>query len=186
VAEHRELDLTSTPAARARVKRRVQSEPEQARAHQQVLVARADLISIRAGKVTKVKMRLEAPVRWELKLREQAAVAAKDVIPANLSKDRAAKAALALLERAPLEQVPREPELVAEEEVSIPASIRARALKAPKPAQVDLKLAPTFRAELLKVVRRADKAPVAEKAVIRGRKLKDRRYREERKAAREE
>jgi hypothetical protein len=70
-------------------------------------------------------------------------------------------------------------------EGSIPANIRAKALKARKLAQVEVKLAPTFKAEVLKAVRRADKALVAEKAVTKENKLKD-RCRVERKAAREE
>jgi hypothetical protein len=128
-------------------------------------------------------------VRRELKLREPveapvgvAVAVEKDVIPANLLKDRV----LVLPERVPLEQVPRELELVPEAEVSIPAGIRARALKAPKPAQAARKPAAIFRAVVLKVVRRADKVPVAEKAVTKGSKLKDRRCRVGRKAVRGE
>jgi hypothetical protein len=114
--------------------------------------------------------------------RPAAVAAGKDVIPANHSKGRA----LALLELVPLEQVLREgeSELVAEEEVSIPASIRATALKARKSARVELKLAPTFKAGVLKAIRPADKALAAEKAVARENKLKN-RCRVERKAARE-
>ena len=147
--------------------------------HQRVLAEHADLISTRAGRAIKAQTRPAAQmqVRREPKLREPAAVAAaaKDVIPANRSKDKA------LAER---ERAPREPELVAGAEVSIPANIRARALKARKLAQVEVKLAPTFKAEVLNAVRRADKARVAEKAVTRANKLKD-RCRVERKAARE-
>jgi hypothetical protein len=110
----------------------------------------------------------------EPKLRElavAAAAAGKDVIPANRSKD--------VLQLVPLEQVLREPELVAE--VSIPASIRAKARKS---ARVEVKLAPTFKEEVLEAIRPADKALAAEKAVTRENELKN-RCRLERKAARE-
>jgi hypothetical protein len=160
-------------------KARALPEPGQAQAEQQPLAARADLISTLAARERVKANGLPEPEQAQLepKLRESAA-APKDVIPANHSKGKA----LALAER---ERAPREPEPVAGAEVSILASIRAKALKVRKPAQADPKLAPTFRAGPLKVVRRADKAPVAEKAVTRGSEHKDRRYGVGRKAARE-
>lgn len=164
-------------------KARALPEPGQAQLEQQPLAERADLISTLAAK-ERVKVNgLPEPEQAQLepKLRDRAA-AAKDVIPANRSKDKAL--VLAERERAPRERGPREPEPVAVAQVSIPANIKARALKARNPAQADPKLAPTFRAGLLKVVRRGDKALVAEKAVTRENKLKD-RCRVERKAARE-
>jgi len=136
-------------------KARALPEPGQAQLEQQPLGERADLISTLAAKERiKVNGLPESEqAQLESKLRDPAA-AAKDVTPANRSKDKA------LAER---ERGPREPEPV---------------------AVAEAKLAPTFSARLRKVVRRGDKALVAEKAVTRENKLKD-RCRVERKAVRE-